>query len=196
LGLDSDGICLGGFSVGELKELTWEVLEASTACLPEGRPRYLMGMGSAGDLWDAVARGVDMMDCVWPSRNARNARVLLRNGWLNITKAEFRMDFRPIEEGCPCPVCRRYSRAYLCHLFRGRELSAYRLATLHTALHLGAHAGDTGRDPAREVRGRPPGVFGGGGPALSQSKTTAWASRTLRGNPVRRKRSATLGAVE
>jgi queuine tRNA-ribosyltransferase len=131
LGLEPDGVCLGGFSVGEPKALTWEVLEAAAACLPEGKPRYLMGMGSAEDLWEAVARGVDMMDCVWPTRNARNARLLLRRGWMNITKAEFRKDFRPIEEGCPCPVCRRYSRAYLCHLFRGRELSAYRLATLH-----------------------------------------------------------------
>ncbi|HAH08139.1 MAG TPA: tRNA guanosine(34) transglycosylase Tgt [Elusimicrobia bacterium] len=131
LGLEPDGICLGGFSIGEPKELTWSVLEASTAALPEEKPRYLMGMGAAEDLWEAFGRGVDMMDCVWPTRNARNGRVFTRTGALNIPNAEFRKDFRPIEEGCPCPACRRYTRAYLCHLHRVKELSAYRLLTLH-----------------------------------------------------------------
>ena len=131
LELEPDGVCLGGFSVGEPKELTWSVLESAVEQLPEDKPRYLMGMGAAADLWDAVARGVDMMDCVWPTRNARNGQAFVHGGVLNVKNAEFRNDLRPIEEGCPCPACRRYSRAYLCHLYRCRELSVYRLLTLH-----------------------------------------------------------------
>ncbi|MBI5244771.1 MAG: tRNA guanosine(34) transglycosylase Tgt [Elusimicrobia bacterium] len=135
LGLGPDGFCLGGFSVGEPKELTWSVLDSTVEHLPEDKPRYLMGMGAAEDLWDAAACGVDMMDCVWPTRNARNGQVFARRGSLNIKNAEFRRDFRPIEEGCPCPACRSCSRAYLCHLYRCRELSVYRLLTLHNLHH-------------------------------------------------------------
>ncbi|MFA6092944.1 MAG: tRNA guanosine(34) transglycosylase Tgt [Elusimicrobiota bacterium] len=131
LGLEPDGICLGGFSVGEEKSRTWDVLAESTAALPDEKPRYLMGMGAAEDLWEAVARGVDMMDCVWPTRSARNGRVFTRDGWINIKNAQYRKDMRPIQEGCPCLACARHSRAYLCHLYRSEELAIYRLLTLH-----------------------------------------------------------------
>ncbi|MFA6028978.1 MAG: tRNA guanosine(34) transglycosylase Tgt [Elusimicrobiota bacterium] len=131
LSLEPDGFCLGGFSVGEDKSRTWDILETSTAALPGEKARYLMGMGAAEDLWEAVSRGVDMMDCVWPTRNARNGRVFTRTGWMNIKNAQFRRDERPIEEGCPCLACRRHTRAYLCHLYRCEELSVYRLLTLH-----------------------------------------------------------------
>jgi len=126
-----DGFAIGGLSVGEPKEDMRRILEHTAPKLPQDKPRYLMGMGAAEDLWEAFGRGVDMMDCVWPTRNARNGRVFTRTGALNIPNAEFRKDFRPIEEGCPCPACRRYTRAYLCHLHRVKELSAYRLLTLH-----------------------------------------------------------------
>ena len=130
-GIDHQGVSLGGFSVGEPKELTWETLSRSTEVLPQEKPRYLMGVGAPGDLWEAVNLGVDMMDCVWPTRLARNGYLLTRQGRLNITNARFSKDFSPIEEGCPCPACRRHSRAYLCHLYKARELSAYRLLSLH-----------------------------------------------------------------
>jgi queuine tRNA-ribosyltransferase len=131
LGLDPQGICLGGFSVGEPKDLTWRTLERTVERLPEGKPRYLMGMGAPEDLWNAVSLGVDMLDCVWPTRVARNGQVMACSGRFNIRNAEFRKDFSPLDPECSCPVCRTYTRAYLSHLFRSRELSSYRLLTLH-----------------------------------------------------------------
>jgi len=99
--------------------------------VPEGTPRYLMGMGAPQDLWEAVERGVDMMDCVWPTRIARNGQVMTLDGRMNIKNTPFQKDFAPLDPECSCPVCRRYSRAYLSHLFRARELSAHRLLTIH-----------------------------------------------------------------
>lgn len=130
-GLSPDGICLGGFSVGEPKELTWEVVDASVEALPSDKPRYLMGVGTPEDLWDAVACGVDMLDCVFPTRVARNGLALTSRGRLNITLSAMKEDFSPLDSSCACFVCRRYTRAYLAHLHRAKELSVYRYLTYH-----------------------------------------------------------------
>ncbi len=133
--IPADGISLGGFSVGEPKNLTWDILGRTIEHLPREKPRYLMGVGTPEDLWDAVASGVDMMDCVWPTRVARNGQVMTRAGRYNIGGSACRRDFRPLEESCRCFVCARYTRAYLSHLHRSRELSFYRLISYHN-LHL------------------------------------------------------------
>jgi queuine tRNA-ribosyltransferase len=130
-----DGVSIGGLSVGEPKDMTWSTLELVTSLLPRDKPRYLMGVGTPEDLWEAAARGVDMMDCVWPTRVARNGLAVTRRGRLNISNSACRDDFSPLDPDCACFVCRRYSRAYLCHLFRAKELSVYRLLTYHN-LHL------------------------------------------------------------
>lgn len=134
-GIAFDGVGLGGFSVGEPKEKTWEVLDRTVDRLPEEKPRYLMGVGTPEDLWEAVSLGVDMMDCVWPTRVARNGQVMTRWGRFNIGNAAFRNDFSPIDGDCRCFVCGRYNRAYLSHLFRSRELLVHRLISYHN-LHL------------------------------------------------------------
>ncbi len=130
-----DGVSIGGLSVGEPKDQTWSILETATSLLPEDKPRYLMGVGTPPDLWDAVSRGVDMMDCVWPTRVARNGQAMLRTGKLNIVNSSHRQDFSPLDAECSCFVCRRYSRAYLGHLFRTKELLVYQLLSYHN-LHL------------------------------------------------------------
>lgn len=139
-----DGVSIGGFCVGEPKPLMWEVVDATTTALPKEKPRYLMGIGTPEDLWDSVALGVDMMDCVWPTRVARNGQVMTREGRYNITNAAYRQDFSPLESGCSCFVCSRYTRAYLAHLFRAKELLVYRLISFHN-LHLMAEL-------ARDIR--------------------------------------------
>ncbi len=127
-----DGYAVGGLSVGETKAAMHATLEITTAELPRDRPRYLMGVGSPEDLWECVARGVDMFDCVLPARIARNGALLTAARRLNIFNARFKEDSGPIEEDCPCPACRGgFSRAYLRHLFMAREVLGLRLATLH-----------------------------------------------------------------
>ena len=133
--ISSDGISLGGFSVGEPKDLTWEILGKTIESLPTSKPRYLMGVGTPEDLWDAVSLGVDMMDCVWPTRVARNGQVMTRVGRYNISNSLCRTNFEPLEPSCSCFVCGRYSKAYLSHLHRSRELSAHRLISYHN-IHL------------------------------------------------------------
>jgi queuine tRNA-ribosyltransferase len=118
-------------SVGETKEQMYAMLDITTPLLPEDRPRYLMGVGAPEDLLEGVARGVDMFDCVLPTRLARNAALFTRSGRINIRNAQFERDARPIEEGCQCYTCRSFSRAYLRHLFKAKELLAPRLATIH-----------------------------------------------------------------
>lgn len=130
-----DGVSIGGLSVGEPKDMTWSTLELVTGLLPQDKPRYLMGVGTPEDLWQAVSLGVDMMDCVWPTRVARNGLAMTRRGRLNISNSSFKADFSPLDPECACFVCRRYSRAYLCHLYRAKELLVYRLLTYHN-LHL------------------------------------------------------------
>ncbi|MDD5657864.1 MAG: tRNA guanosine(34) transglycosylase Tgt, partial [Elusimicrobia bacterium] len=126
-----DGVSIGGLSIGEPKDLTWSTLELIVSLLPRDKPRYLMGMGTPEDLWAAVGRGVDMMDCVWPTRVARNGQAMTRFGRLNIVNSAHREDFSPLDPECACFVCRRYSRAYLSHLFRTKELLVYRLLSFH-----------------------------------------------------------------
>ena len=129
--LGAAGNAIGGLSVGESKQLTWQMLEASIAELPVDRPRYLMGVGAPEDLLDGVARGVDMFDCVLPTRLGRNGAVFTPDGKLNLRNASLARQNRPIEERCDCLACRGFSLAYLHHLFRCEELLGYRLASIH-----------------------------------------------------------------
>jgi queuine tRNA-ribosyltransferase len=129
--LDFPGYAVGGLSVGETKEQMHEVLDIVTPLLPEDRPRYLMGVGAPEDLFEGVSRGIDLFDCVLPTRMARNGGLLTRSGRINIRNAQFADDPAPIEEGCDCYTCRHFSRAYVRHLLRAREILGLRLATLH-----------------------------------------------------------------
>jgi queuine tRNA-ribosyltransferase len=126
-----DGYAVGGLSVGEPKELLLRMLEASVAELPADRPRYLMGVGTPEDILEAVARGVDMFDCVLPTRNARRGTVFTSEGSFHIRNAAYKEDFRPLDPACGCYTCRNYSRAYLRHLFQAGELLVYYLLTVH-----------------------------------------------------------------
>jgi queuine tRNA-ribosyltransferase len=129
--LDFPGYAIGGLSVGESKQVMYSVLDATVPLLPSDRPRYLMGVGAPEDLVEAVHRGVDMFDCVLPTRVARNGAVYTRNGRRNIRHASFREAFGPLDTGCDCYACRTFSAAYVHHLFKCEELLAYRLATIH-----------------------------------------------------------------
>jgi queuine tRNA-ribosyltransferase len=126
-----DGYALGSLSVGESKQEMLEVLEAMTPLLPSQRPRYLMGVGTPEDLVEGVRFGVDMFDCVMPTRNARNGMLFTATGDIQIKNSRYADDEKPVEEGCLCSTCRRFSRAYLRHLFMSRELLSYRLNTIH-----------------------------------------------------------------
>jgi queuine tRNA-ribosyltransferase len=133
--LPFDGFALGGLGVGEPAEVMHDVVAAIAPEMPAAAPRYLMGVGTPADLLAAIAAGVDMFDCVMPTRNARNGQLFVRGGRLNIANARHRADPRPVEEGCPCECCRGYSRAYLAHLHHARELLYYRLASVHNLRH-------------------------------------------------------------
>lgn len=129
--LGFDGYALGGFAVGEPPELLYDLTGFTAGLLPADRPRYLMGVGRPPDLAEAVARGIDLFDCVLPTRHARTGELFTWQGPLGIRHARYARDERPVDETCPCYGCRRFSRAYLRHLFLARELLAYRLNTLH-----------------------------------------------------------------
>ena len=129
--LDAEGYAIGGLSVGEPRALSMEMTEASVPHLPAERPRYVMGVGTPEELAEYVARGVDMMDCVMPSRNARNGCLFTANGKLIIKHARYKEDGRPVDESCRCYTCAHYSRAYLRHLFMSGEIVYSTLATLH-----------------------------------------------------------------
>ena len=131
LDLDTDGYAIGGLSVGEPRPLSLEMVEATEAILPRARPRYAMGVGMPGELPEYVARGVDMMDCVLPSRNARNGYLFTSEGRVIIKHARYRNDERPIDPACQCYTCKNYSRAYLRHLFQSAEILYSMLATRH-----------------------------------------------------------------
>ncbi|MCB2211395.1 tRNA guanosine(34) transglycosylase Tgt [bacterium] len=122
---------IGGLAVGEETGKTREAIDWTTAILPEDRPRYAMGVGTPDDLLDAVSRGVDLFDCVVPTRNGRRAGLYTFHGRMNLRNAQWAADPRPVEEDCPCPLCTQYSRAYLRHLFIAGELLAMKLATAH-----------------------------------------------------------------
>ena len=129
--LDLPGHSIGGLAVGEPKPVMYDTTELVAGLLPADRPRYLMGVGKPTDLVEAVARGVDLFDCVMPTRNARNGQAFTPDGPLNISNARFARDGAPLDPECACEGCRGFSRAYLRHLFMARELLAYRLLTLH-----------------------------------------------------------------
>ncbi len=126
-----DGFAIGGLSVGEENSAMYDTVEWTTPFLPEDKPRYLMGVGTPEDLVENIERGVDMFDCVMPTRNARNGTLFTSFGKVNIKAAKYTLDNSPIDPECDCPVCRRYTRAYMCHLYRAKELTFYRLATIH-----------------------------------------------------------------
>jgi queuine tRNA-ribosyltransferase len=129
--LGFDGYAIGGMAVGEPKPLMYDLTELVASALPAAGARYLMGVGKPEDLVEAVSRGVDMFDCVLPTRNARNGQGFTADGPLTIKQARFASDPAPLEDGCPCYGCRRFSRAYLRHLWMSQELLAYRLLSLH-----------------------------------------------------------------
>jgi queuine tRNA-ribosyltransferase len=129
--LDFPGYAIGGVSVGETKDQMTQAVAATAPHLPEDKPRYLMGVGPPEDFLAAIELGVDMFDCVMPTRNARNGSLFTSKGRINIKNQRFQTDFGPLDRECKCPVCRRYSRAYLSHLFRAGEVLSLRLNTLH-----------------------------------------------------------------
>lgn len=126
-----DGYAIGGLSVGEPAETMYRMTEICTSVLPTDRPRYLMGVGTPENIIESIARGVDMFDCVMPTRNGRNAVLFTRNGKLNMRNATHADDFSPVDEECPCYGCRNFTRAYLRHLFKAGEIMALQLASLH-----------------------------------------------------------------
>ncbi len=136
--LGFDGYAVGGVSVGEPEPEMFAAIEASTPHLPAGKPRYAMGLGMPHQMIGMIARGIDMFDCVLPTRMARNGTVFVEDGMLNLENAAFTDDPRPIEEGCACPACRAFSRAYIRHLLRAREILGVRLTSLHN-LHFYLH---------------------------------------------------------
>ncbi|MCF8062388.1 MAG: tRNA guanosine(34) transglycosylase Tgt [Deltaproteobacteria bacterium] len=129
--LDFDGYALGGLSVGEDRETRERVIAETVPVLPDDRPVYLMGVGTPEDIVEAVRLGVDMFDCVMPTRNARNGTLFTAEGRITIKNAQYARDERPVEDGCGCFTCSRFSRAYLRHLFLAKEILAYRLNTIH-----------------------------------------------------------------
>jgi len=126
-----DGYALGGLSVGEGKEIMVRLIGETAPLLPENQPRYVMGVGTPGDMLEAVREGVDMFDCVLPTRNARNGMLFTRSGRMTIKNARYAEDPSPIEPGCPCYTCRNYGRAYLRHLYFAEEILSFRLNTIH-----------------------------------------------------------------
>ncbi|MGK0255814.1 MAG: queuine tRNA-ribosyltransferase [Arcobacteraceae bacterium] len=128
---DFDGFAIGGLSVGEVNTAMYDTVEWTTQFMPEDKPRYLMGVGTPEDLIENIDRGVDMFDCVMPTRNARNGTLFTTFGRVNIRGAKFKEDPKPIDEACACYTCANYSRAYLNHLYRSGEMSYFRLASLH-----------------------------------------------------------------
>ena len=128
---DLDGYAVGGLAVGESHEEMYYVLDEVVPYLPLNKPTYLMGVGTPANILEAVGRGVDFFDCVYPSRNGRHGHVYTNHGKINLFNAKYELDNRPIEEGCGCPACRRYSRAYIRHLLKAKEMLGMRLCVLH-----------------------------------------------------------------
>ena len=129
--LDLPGYAIGGLAVGESHEEMYRIIEAVVPYLPVEKPTYLMGVGTPANILEAVDRGVDFFDCVYPSRNGRHGHVYTNHGKLNLFNAKYELDDRPIEEGCQCPACRRYSRSYIRHLLKAKEMLGMRLCVLH-----------------------------------------------------------------
>ncbi len=129
--LELPGYAIGGLAVGETAGEMYDIIEAVAPHMPTDKPRYLMGVGTPGNIIEAVARGVDFFDCVMPARNARHARLFTWEGAINLKNAKYQLDMQPIDPQCDCPVCRRYTRAYIRHLFVADEMLAMRLAVMH-----------------------------------------------------------------
>jgi len=131
LKLDFDGMAIGGLAVGEPINEMYEIINFTTDLLPDNKPRYLMGVGRPENILESIERGVDMFDCVMPTRNARNAYLFTINGIVSMRNSAYKNDFTPVDANCNCYTCKNYSRAYLRHLFNAKELLAYQLATIH-----------------------------------------------------------------
>lgn len=129
--LDLDGYAVGGLAVGETHEQMYHILDVTVPHLPKNKPTYLMGVGTPANILEGVARGVDFFDCVYPTRNGRHGHVYTNQGKLNLFNQKFELDDKPIEEGCQCPTCKRYSRAYLRHLLKAKEMLGMRLCVMH-----------------------------------------------------------------
>ncbi len=129
--LDLDGYAIGGLAVGEPKEDMYRIISAVEPYAPKNKIRYLMGVGTPGNILEGVSRGIDLFDCVMPSRNARHGHLFTMKGIININNAKYEKDNTPIEEGCSCPTCRRHSKAYIRHLFKAKEMLAMRLCVTH-----------------------------------------------------------------
>lgn len=129
--LDLDGYAIGGLAVGEPKEDMYRIISAVEPYMPQNKPRYLMGVGTPGNILEGVSRGVDLFDCVMPSRNARHGHLFTKQGIININNEKYKNDLSPIEEGCKCPTCQHHSRAYIRHLFKAGEMLAMRLCVMH-----------------------------------------------------------------
>jgi queuine tRNA-ribosyltransferase len=129
--LDLDGYAIGGLAVGESHEDMYRIIDAVVPHLPEDKPIYLMGVGTPENILEAVSRGVDFFDCVLPARNGRHGHVFTKYGKINIMNAKYELDKSPIDEGCDCPACKHYTRAYIRHLFKAKEMLAMRLCVLH-----------------------------------------------------------------
>ena len=129
--MDLDGYAIGGLAVGESHEEMYHILDVTVEHLPQNKPTYLMGVGTPINILEAVERGVDFFDCVYPSRNGRHGHVYTNHGKLNLFNKKFELDKRPIEEGCTCPACRSYSRGYIRHLLKANEMLGMRLCVLH-----------------------------------------------------------------
>lgn len=129
--MDLDGYAVGGLAVGETHEEMYHVLEETVPYLPKNKPTYLMGVGTPANILEGVERGIDFFDCVYPTRNGRHGNLYTNQGKLNLFNAKFETDPRPIEEGCDCPVCRKYSRAYIRHLLKAGEMLGMRLCVMH-----------------------------------------------------------------
>ena len=129
--MELDGYAVGGLAVGETHEQMYHVLETVVPYLPQDKPTYLMGVGTPANILEGVERGIDFFDCVYPSRNGRHGHLYTNKGKINLMNARYELDERPIEEGCQCPVCRRYSRAYIRHLLKAGEMLGMRLCVMH-----------------------------------------------------------------
>ena len=129
--MDLDGYAIGGLAVGESHEDMYRIIEATVPYLPKNKPTYLMGVGTPANILEAVERGVDFFDCVYPSRNGRHGHVYTNHGKINLFNAKYETDDRPIEEGCGCPACQKYSRAYIRHLLKAKEMLGMRFCVLH-----------------------------------------------------------------
>ena len=158
-----DGYAVGGLAIGEPQDMMFEVLDYTVEALPDNKPRYLMGVGKPKDIVGAVLRGIDMFDCVMPTRSGRTGQAFVRGGFININNACYKDDSHPLDEKCQCPTCRNYSRAYVHHLFNAHEILGYTLLSQHNIWYY--------QDLMRAIRG-----------AIEQGTYTEFAENFLKTN--------------